>query len=203
MIDRGRNAAVAQRLERLHEIGRSVNGRDDDVHRIEERVRAGDLMVADEYLQDLESGRALPAPRPPDVDFTAFYPGAVASMERRGLDAKTMVVLESGGSWGEFHFGGVAEGQRAEALAALSAWLTLQHESQTLSNPRTHEPDLRSILQGIGLETTEDFDFYPEGLKGTRRLWVEARGVRPTGKAMVSELGSLAGGIYGLLLLWG
>lgn len=176
-------------------------------------VDRGDVAGADEYLEQLTSGEALPDSRDDDRDLRRFFPAVPDLLNANpGLLSELHAALAGKPATDAvrqlFQIAGTdpttsPTAGRSTARAALGAWAPLA----SLANGKPVEVTsvVKPILAALGLEFTHSVELDTDRPVGRRFGTIKE--ILPTGgKAMVPALGSHMGGPGGrslrLLLVW-
>ncbi|AVM72775.1 hypothetical protein MSR1_02610 [Magnetospirillum gryphiswaldense MSR-1] len=103
-----------------------------DADRVQGLIANDDLLTAGEYIDFLESGRALPETTSPNPRFRAFFPAvpnALVEATKLGEKAadKAEACLQGETDFGPLAYTRLSETRRADALALLNDWKGLRH----------------------------------------------------------------------------
>ncbi len=103
-----------------------------DAERVQGLITKDDLLTAGEYIDFLESGRALPETTSPNPRFRAFFPAVPNTlMEATTLSEKVadkaQACLQEEIDFGPLAYSRLSESRRADALALLNDWKGLRH----------------------------------------------------------------------------
>ncbi|QKG20504.1 hypothetical protein [Actinomadura verrucosospora] len=204
--------------ERMRRAGIGAADRD----RVSERVEAGDLTTAREFMAQVEAGNPLPAAAEHAEHLDRFYPAfpkafsaiAVRAGNRarkqetnegltelmdalqRGRDvADPDLAALLGGA--QIKIPALRNARREEAREGLRQWKACGLGSKTDATLRT---GITAILKMIGLEGEQR-----DGAREQHRRWIDLEGVKPVGETLLPAFGSRmspSGDRLRLVLVW-
>lgn len=188
-LDEAREAAFSGLSERLTEARASGSVTPDDLKRVDERVAAGDIATAEEYLALALDGLALPSIPTPRNEFATWWPDLASLLSSAALDSRIVLAARAGKPFGDLDFGRLEPSVRSEAAAGLEAWMTLSG-----GRPRGQLIETaRPLLSLLGIEASE-----LSGLPGEKanadREWRHIVGFKRTGRALVPDFGTQSSG---------
>ncbi len=171
--------------------------------RIAEAIARGDTVAAQEYLDRVRAGEALPEADPEGPEAAAcdaFFPHALRALEEllRAPDAyaRARAALHAGRAATGAAPARLTEAQRRSGLDLLDAWFALKREHVPREQP------LRQVLDALGLQVQQVIP----GTAGTGgdvvEVTVRTDPVADRDACSVPAFGSVADGSYRLLLVW-
>ena len=214
VVDKHKNTLMAQARERIEAKAETNELVAQHRQTLLDVVDRGDVAGADEYLEQLTSGAALPDTRDDDRDLRQFFPAVPNLLAADpGLLPDLYAALSGKDVTDPVHElfqivgrdpTGTTTAGRSAAQAALGAWAPLAGVGSGRKDVEVTGA-VKAVLAALGLEFAHGVELDADKPKGRR--FGTIREVLPTGgKAMAPALGSHMGGPGGkslrLLLVW-
>ncbi|MDE0623435.1 MAG: AAA family ATPase [Bryobacterales bacterium] len=202
-IDREINDAQARRREGIRRSLDKVRDlSQDDRNRVESAINSGRFQVAEDFVERIEHGQALPAPettsgRPFDRFFPHFVEEYTAHDDKEGDGiGHARRVIVSRDSEAFIDASGLSEDAARDGIDLLDAWTALRDGSTSIDG-------LRALIGALGfahgrIHRTPDETRGEEGVFTLQVVPVEDRGI-----AQLPDFGSRAGGRYRLFAVRG
>jgi hypothetical protein len=172
-------------------------GRNHPAHsRIDAALSAGDFITANEYLDYVRRGEALPEPDNDESAFERFFPQRLQRLSSDLEGAAASTVIESiarGDALGGVDFA-ADEVDRGVASRVAKHWLS------AIAQGRIENSEAKAILNHLGYDVRDVSRSNREG----RHMWFNAHGAEMADRERcpAPAFGSLAGGRYRLLCVW-
>jgi hypothetical protein len=197
------------RTQRIAEVHKKLEGtairRDhpDDYARIQDVLRRGDFLTAEEYIQLVAGGQSIPAdveaPRDVLAEFFPDLAGQIYNFLEGGRSRPPMRDLiedvRQARSVGPVTMRNVRGKQAEEAAAMLEAWFRLKNRAGT---PADH---VRELLRGLGFEVRQVA--LAAGVEVPHLLAdVRTTPLADRSRCLIPQFGSLADGRYRVLCLY-
>jgi hypothetical protein len=205
-IDQALEALRTQRIAEVHsKLADTTIQRDHpaDYGRIQEALRRGDFLTAEEYIQLVAGGQSIQTDAEPTRDVLAeFFPalaGQIYNFLEGGRNRPVRELIDNirqARSAGPVTMGNVRPKQAEEAAAMLEAWFRLKNRAGTPAD------NVRELLRALGFEVqqvtqVEGMQSLPHWLADVRTAPLADRA-----KCLIPQFGSLAEGRYRVLCLY-
>ena len=186
---------IRQRMEKSEALKENSSAKD----KIDERLAAGDILTANEYLSLLESGEPIPEPAERrDAFKDEFFPDFVEKIQSyldKSSSGGVWERIERGADVGPLNMRQVPGAQCQSAARMLRAWMSLKAKR---GNP---EDKLREFLSGLGFS---EVAVTPRRANVSEQTFdVSVRPVADGDICMVPRYGSHAAGQYKFICIWG
>jgi hypothetical protein len=161
---------------------------------IEQRIDAGDLATAEEYLLAAAAGQAPPSEEP-STDLAVFT--RLREQLPSGITTQVVDAVRAGRTVNGLDFSVLGVTERVAAADGLNAWLDLRAEN--------HNNLMKSaVAYALRLAGIEFQQLLPVDLpSGSRRAWRDLANVVRTGDSRVPAFGSMNGDRLRIMLCWG
>ena len=199
-LDEVEDTIDAAKTSRLDAIRRTLAGLTlplDAQGRIDSVVNAGQLQIAEDFVERLERGDALPGIEPQrDRPFDRFFPHFVAEFSlfgRRDEDgiAHVRQAIENGGSNNLINTNKLSDDASRDGIALLDAWVALRDSPTSI---RLLEP----LMAAVGFEGTTVKGNPTHTPSGHTVFSLRAAPIADRGIACLPDFGSRANGNYKL-----
>lgn len=155
--------------------------------RIMDRVDAGDLATAWEYVSLAREGADIPEPTAPAVEVDEFFPHRDRELaEHVSLRARAIATAAGrGDAYEQLDFSALTPADQAVAKSALDAWRAMSNIARPGKEYREWASHLPSVLTALGMTVTT---FERGSLTGERehdRLWIELHDLTTVGDPVV------------------
>ena len=202
-IDKEINDAQARRRDAIRGSLDKVHGlSQDDKERIESAINSGRFQVAEDFVERIEHGQALPAPettggRPFDRFFPHFVEKYTALDDKEGdgiVHARRVIVSRDSEEF--IDASGLSEDAARDGIDLLDAWAALRDGPTSISR-------LRALMSALGFAHARVHGTTDETLGGEGVFTLQAVPVADRGIAQLPDFGSRAGGRYRLFAVRG
>lgn len=193
LLKRPRDALVA-RIEAMAKAGTAAAG---DLAKVRSLVVGDDLLTANEYLEFLQDGRALPETTSPNPRFRAFYPAVpeqLTATPRPSLDQLATAIGQGSGFAG-LDFGRLQSDRRVEALEGLELWSELRRSVASGRQEADVALRLERMFEQFGLRV----DVRSSQQRNSRKLYVVDMRIdlfKDEASVLLPDFGSLTDGNY-------
>ena len=202
-IDEEINNAQARRLDAIRGSLNKVDGvSQEDKERIESAIKSGRFQVAEDFVERIEHGQALPAPetmrgRPFDRFFPQFVDRftALDDKERDGI-VRARRVIDSRGSQEFIDASGLSEDAARDGIELIDAWAALHDGPTSISR-------LRALMSALGFAHPHVRRTTDETLGGERVFTLQAAPIADRSIVQLPDFGSRASGTYRLFAVRG
>ncbi|GAA3753052.1 hypothetical protein GCM10022225_42210 [Plantactinospora mayteni] len=162
---------------------------------IRERIDAGDLATAEEYLLAAVHGEAPPTAEP-SADLGHFI--RLIEQMPGGITRELIAAVRAGKPFAGLDLAVLSSTQRAGAAEGLQVWLDMRD----VRHSKVQKSALAAALRLAGIEffTLRQLQDPPAS---SRRAWWDLTGVRRIGETLVPQFGSAAADRQRIMLCWG
>jgi hypothetical protein len=195
-------ALQALRTQRIAEVHRKLEGttiqRDHpaDYDRIQEALRRGDFLTAEEYIQLVAGGQSIQEAEPPRDVLEEFFPVLARQVFDNKLSYRELIEdVRQGKSAGPVNMRSVRPKQAVEAAAMLEAWFRLKNRAGPAAD------HIREVLKALGFAAPQVT--LAAGMETPHCLAeVRTTPLADRAKCLIPQFGSLAEGRYRVLCLY-
>lgn len=168
------------------------------VERIAKSVDNGDILTANEWLQQVQSGGVIPDESiKSGIAFARFFPSSLTTIEK-GMEAAKGDLRSAAlqrRSWLGLPFDALTVPQSREANACINSWL------DTHARRRIDRETMRRLVQILGLEVI-NVEVSPDATANRAEALVYTTPIQNRDTCAVPYFGSAAKGIYRLICIW-
>jgi hypothetical protein len=189
------HAQDALRARAVNEITAGTDDARQLITLIEQRINAGDLATAEEYLLAAIAGEAPPSEEP-SQDLAVF--AGLRDLLPDGITSQTVAAARDGQTLRGMDFSALSEADRDAAARGLGEWLGMRAENHNNVTRSALATALR--LAGIEFLQLLQVNHLPSG---NRRAWRDLANVTRTGEPLIPAFGSKPGNRLRVMLCWG
>lgn len=196
MVDQSLEGRKSVLRERIAALPKTADAK--SVERIAKSVDNGDILTANEWLQQVQSGGMIPDESiKSGVAFARFFPTSLNTIEK-GMEAakgELRNVAIQRRSWLDLPFDSLSIPQSREAHACISSWL------DTHARRRVDREGLRRLVQILGLEVV-NVDLSQDATSNRAEALVYTTPIQNRDTCAIPYFGSAAKGIYRMICIW-